>query len=115
MVKDYHEVFAAVAGCHREAYYLIEGKVFSDLDGLDEYLVASDLEFASVKNWWWRGGVTIFVDQTFCLVFLRYPFAVARDLGRCLGTSSDVSPGHVVKYPALMVFVQVDTTELKAA
>ena len=56
MVKDYHEVFAAVDGRHREASYLIEGKISSDLDGLDEYLVASDLGFDSVRNWQRRGG-----------------------------------------------------------
>ena len=50
MVKDYHEVFAAADGKHREVSCLIRGKVFIDLDGLDEDLVASDLGFANVRH-----------------------------------------------------------------
>ena len=71
MVKDYHEVFAAVAGRHREAYYLIEGKMSSDLDGLDEYLVASDLGFDSVRNWQRRGGSHNFCGPDILIGFLE--------------------------------------------
>ena len=40
---------------------------------------------------------------------------VERLLGKCLRTRSEVRPGHVVKKPAVMVVVQIDTAELKAA
>ena len=50
MVEEYHEVFAAAARGHREASCLIGGHFSSDLDGLDEDLVASDLGFANVRH-----------------------------------------------------------------
>ena len=56
MVKDYHEIFAATSGRHREASCLMGGNFSSDLNGLDEDLVALDLGFASVRNWQRRGG-----------------------------------------------------------
>ena len=40
---------------------------------------------------------------------------MARLLGKCLRTRAEVIPGHVVKKPAVMAVVQVDTTGLKAA
>ena len=61
MVKDYHEIFAATSGRHREASCLMGGKFSSDLNGLDEDLVASELGFASVRNWQWRGGAPNFL------------------------------------------------------
>ena len=54
------------------------------------------------------------VKHMFCRSCFRCPFAVASDLGRCLCTSSDVRPGQVAKYLALMALVQVFTTGLKA-
>ena len=44
----------------------------------------------------------------------RCPFAVARLLGKCLRTRLEVSPGHVVNNPEVMLAVQVETTGLKA-
>ena len=38
---------------------------------------------------------------------------MSRILGKCLWTRTEVSPGHVVNKPKLMVAVQVDTTGLK--
>ena len=38
---------------------------------------------------------------------------MARLLGKCLRTRSEVSPGHVVKKPEVMAAVQVNTTGLK--
>ena len=54
------------------------------------------------------------IAQLDCLYCFRCPFTVARDLGRCLRTSSDVRPGQVAKNPASMALVQVCTTGLKA-
>ena len=53
------------------------------------------------------------VERIFCRSYFRCPFAVARDLGGCLRTSSEVRPGQVAKYPASMALVQVFTTGLK--
>ena len=39
---------------------------------------------------------------------------VSRILGKCLQTRAEVRPCHVVKKPAVMAVVQVDTTSLKA-
>ena len=39
---------------------------------------------------------------------------MARLLGKYLRTRAEVRPGHVVKKPAVMAVVQVDTTGLKA-
>ena len=40
---------------------------------------------------------------------------MATDLGKCLRTSADVSPGHVRKYPRSMASHHVATTGLNAA
>ena len=40
---------------------------------------------------------------------------VAKLLGKFLWTRAEVRPGHVVKKPAVMAVVQVDTMGLKAA
>ena len=40
---------------------------------------------------------------------------MASILGKFLWTRAEVRPGHVVKKPAVMTVVQVDTTGLKAA
>ena len=58
-------------------------------------------------------GEVFMVDRTFCRSWGMCPFAVARLLGKCLRTRAEVRPGHVVKKPALMAAVQVDTTGLK--
>ena len=39
---------------------------------------------------------------------------MAKLLGKCLWIRVEVRPGHVVKKPAVMAEVQVDTTGLKA-
>ena len=81
MVEDYHGVFDAEDGSHREASCLIGGKF--------------PMIWMDLMNTWWLqtwgllvsgtsggvGGTTIFVDRTFCSVCLRCPFVVARDLG----------------------------------
>ena len=36
-------------------------------------------------------------------------------MGECFQTIVELRPGHVVKKPAVIAVVQVDTTELKAA
>ena len=46
-------------------------------------------------------GVEGLVDLTFCRSARRWPFVVARDLGRCLRTILTVRPGQVDKYPHL--------------
>ena len=58
------------------------------------------------------GGVFL-VDCTFFWYWRRYPFAVAMILGKCFRTRADVSPGHVVKKPAVIAVVHDDTTVLK--
>ena len=55
------------------------------------------------------------VDRTFCRSWRRCPFAVAMLLVKCFRTRADVSPGHVVKKPAVISVVHDDTTGLKAA
>ena len=55
------------------------------------------------------GGESL-VDLIFFRLDRRWPFVVARDLGRCLRTSLTVRPGQVAKYPARIACVQVDTT-----
>ena len=60
-------------------------------------------------------GEVFLVDRKFCRSWRRCTFALARVFGQCLQTSAEVRPGHVVKKPAVMVAVQVDTTGLKAA
>ncbi len=57
--------------------------------------------------------LVVLVERTFLQSCLRWPLAVARDLGRCLRTKSEVRPGHVEKKPALMACVQVQVTGLK--
>ena len=59
-------------------------------------------------------GEVILVDSTFCRSWRRRPLAVARILGKCLRTRAEVSPGHVVEKPEVMVAVQVDKAGLKA-
>ena len=59
-------------------------------------------------------GEVVLVDHTFCRSWRRQPFAVARILGKCLRTSAEVSPGHVVKKPEVMAEVQVNMMGLKA-
>ena len=54
------------------------------------------------------------VERMFCQSCFRCPFAVASNLARCLRTRSEVRPGQVAKYLALMDLVQVCTTGLKA-
>ena len=39
---------------------------------------------------------------------------MARLWGKCLQTRAEVSPGHVVKKPEVMMVVKVETTGLKA-
>ena len=60
-------------------------------------------------------GEVFLVDHTFCRSWRRCPFAVAMLLGKCFRTRTELRPGRVVKKPALIVVVHVDTTGLKAA
>ena len=60
-------------------------------------------------------GEVFLVDHTFFRSWRRCPFAVARILGKCLRTRAEVRHGHVVKKPAVIAVVQVDTTGLKDA
>ena len=57
----------------------------------------------------------ILVERTFFRSCRKWPFAVARDLSKCLRTRLEVSPGQVVKKPASMAVVQVLMTGLKQA
>ena len=59
-------------------------------------------------------GEVFLVDHTFCRSWQSCPFAVARILGKCLQTRAELRPVHVVKKPAMIAVVQVDTTGLKA-
>ena len=43
-----------------------------------------------------EGVVVILVDRTFCRCWLRFPWAVASALGRCLRTSLEMRLGQVV-------------------
>ena len=43
-------------------------------------------------------GEVVLVDCMFCRSWRRRPLAVARLLGKCLGTRAEVRPGHVVKH-----------------
>ena len=60
-------------------------------------------------------GEVFLEDCTFFWSWRRRPFVVARLLGKCLRTRAEVRPVQVVKKPAVMTAVQVDTTGLKAA
>ena len=59
-------------------------------------------------------GEVFLVDRTFCRSWRRCPFAVAMILGKKFRTREELRPGHVVKKPAVITVVQVDTTGLKA-
>ena len=54
------------------------------------------------------------MDRTFYQYWRRCPFAVARFLGKCLRTRTEVRPSHVVKKSEMMADVQVGLTGLKA-
>ena len=43
------------------------------------------------------GGEVVLVERTFFQSWCRLPLAVARLLGKCLGTRVEVRPGHEVK------------------
>ena len=58
-------------------------------------------------------GEVFLVDRMFCRSWKRCPFAVARLLSKCFRTRAELIPGHVVKKPAVIAVVQVDTTGLK--
>ena len=60
------------------------------------------------------GGEVFLVDRTFCWSWRRRPFAVAMILSKFFRTRADLRPGHVVKKPAVIAVVHVDTTGLKA-
>ena len=60
-------------------------------------------------------GEVFLVDRTFCWSWVRCPFVVAGLLGKYFRTRAEVRPDHVVKKPAVMAVVQVDTTGLKAS
>ena len=55
------------------------------------------------------------VDLTFFLASLSWHFAVARLFGRCFYISSDVSTGHVEKFPLLIAVINIVGTGEKAA
>ena len=107
MVVEYHEVLAAANGGDGEAASLVRGDFNSQFNCLN-------------KTWWDRTGGSCWpwrtisdvaieglVDQIFCRSCLRFPFAVAGDLERCLCTSSEVRPDQVAKYPSSVALVQV--------
>ena len=52
------------------------------------------------------------VDLMCCLTSHMWPLDMAIDLGRCLRTRLDVSPGHVVKRLVLMALIHVEGTGL---
>ena len=54
------------------------------------------------------------VNRKFCWSWRRCPFAVAMLLGKCFQTRADVSPGRVVKKPAVIAVPHYDTKGLKA-
>ena len=60
-------------------------------------------------------GDVLLVDRTFCLSWRRCRFAVAMLLSKFFRTRADVSPGHVVKKPAVIAVVHDDMTGLKAS
>ena len=60
-------------------------------------------------------GEMFLVERTFCWSWRRCPFAVAILLGKSFLTREAVSPGHVVKKPAVIVVVHNDTMGLKSA
>ena len=60
-------------------------------------------------------GEVFLVDCTFCQYWRRCPFDVDILLGKCFRTRAELIPGRVVKKPAVIVGVRVDTTVLKAA
>ena len=60
-------------------------------------------------------GEVFLVDCTFFRSCQRCPLAVARLLGKCFRTSAELRHGHVVKKPAVIAVVHVDTTGLKDA
>ena len=59
-------------------------------------------------------GEVFLVDRKFCRFWRRCPFAVAMLLGNFFRTKAYVSPGHVVKKPAVIAVVHDDTAGLNA-
>ena len=55
-------------------------------------------------------SVTTFVDRMFCLTLCMCPIVVWIDLGKCLRTPSDVSPGNDVSQLLLIARISVVTT-----
>ena len=60
-------------------------------------------------------GEVFLEEHTFCRSWRRCPFAVAMLLGKRFRTRAELRPGHVVKKPAVIAVVHVDTTRMKAA
>ena len=60
-------------------------------------------------------GEVFLVDHTFYGSCQRCPLAVARLLGKCFRTSAELRPGHVVKKPAVISLVHVETMGMKTA
>ena len=87
--------------------YAIWVRTLGSCEGRDRVVITGGLEMIVV-------GEVFLVDRTFCQSWRKLPFAVARLLVKCLRTRAEVRPGYVVKKPAVMTVVQVDTTGLKA-
>ena len=88
--------------------YAIWVRTVSSCEGRVEVVITGGLETGAV-------GEVFLVERTFCRSWQRCPFAVAIILGQCFLTRAAVSPGHVVKKPAVIVVVHYDATGLKAA
>ena len=92
---------------------MIRGKVFIDLDGLDEDLVDLYLGLTSARNWRWRGGRYNFCGTTILFGLLEifrcggkiFGDMFAHELGRESGPHGEV-PSVDVFFPS-----QYDRTE----
>ena len=88
--------------------YAIWVRTLSSYEGRDGNVITGRLEMVVA-------GEVFLVDCTFCRSWRRCPFAVAMILGNFFRTRADVSPGNVVKKPAVIAVVHDGKTGLKAA
>ena len=88
--------------------YAIRVWIVSSCGGRVEVVITGGLETGVA-------GEVFLLKCTFCRSWQRCPFALDMLLGKCFLTRAVVSPGHVVKKPAVIVVVHDDTTGLKAA
>ena len=87
--------------------YAILVRTLGSCKGLGWVVITGGLEMGVA-------GEVFLVDRTFFRSWCRWPFAVARLLGKCLRTRAEVRPGHGVKKTEVMAAFQVDTTGLNA-